>query len=120
MPIYEYGCPVCDHRFELRQGFNDPAEATCPKCLVEARRLIQPVGIVFKGSGWHITDNRRASSASLNGNGESEGSSSESKDKDSSAPKDKDSSESKDKDSSAPKESKAKSTATSTAASSDA
>ncbi len=112
MPIYEYGCPVCGHRFELRQGFNDPAEATCPKCLVEARRLIQPVGIVFKGSGWHITDNRRASSASLNGNGESEGSSSESKDRDSS--------ESKDKDSSAPKESKAESTATSTAASSDA
>jgi putative FmdB family regulatory protein len=104
MPIYEYGCPVCDHRFELRQGFNDPSEATCPKCLEEARRLIQPVGIVFKGSGWHITDNRRASSASLNGNGESEG----------------DSSESKDKDSSAPKESKAESTATKTAASSDA
>ena len=120
MPIYEYGCPVCDHRFELRQGFNDPSEATCPKCLEEARRLIQPVGIVFKGSGWHITDNRRASSASLNGNGESEGDSSESKDKDSSESKDKDSSESKDKDSSAPKESKAESTATKTAASSDA
>ena len=108
MPIYEYGCPACDHRFELRLGFNDPAEATCPKCQVEARRLIQPVGIVFKGSGWHITDYRRASSASLNGNGKSEGES------------EGDSSESKDKDSSAPKESKAESTATSTAASSDA
>jgi len=65
MPIYEYRCGACGHGFELRQGFNDPAEARCPQCQAAAQRIIQPVGIVFKGSGWHITDYRRASSAAL-------------------------------------------------------
>jgi putative FmdB family regulatory protein len=65
MPIYEYRCGGCGHGFELRQGFNDPAEANCPQCRGASQRIIQPVGIVFKGSGWHITDYRRASSAAL-------------------------------------------------------
>ncbi len=63
MPIYEYRCTACGHGFELRQGFNDPAGAPCPQCHSVSQRIIQPVGIVFKGSGWHINDYRRASSA---------------------------------------------------------
>lgn len=65
MPIYEYRCGACGHGFELRQGFNDAAGASCPQCRGASQRIIQPVGIVFKGSGWHITDYRRASSAAL-------------------------------------------------------
>ncbi|MSQ28454.1 MAG: hypothetical protein EXR51_10010 [Dehalococcoidia bacterium] len=69
MPIYEYRCIACGHMFDVRQGFNDPAEAACPQCRSATQRVIQPVGIVFKGSGWHITDYRKASSAALNPSG---------------------------------------------------
>ncbi|MEK7214248.1 MAG: FmdB family zinc ribbon protein [Chloroflexota bacterium] len=69
MPIYEYRCISCGHMFDVRQGFNDPVEAACPQCRSASQRVIQPVGIVFKGSGWHITDYRKASSAALNPSG---------------------------------------------------
>ena len=61
MPLYEYRCSACAHRFEVRQGFNDPPLASCPQCQGAAQRVIQPVGIVFKGSGWHSTDYRSSS-----------------------------------------------------------
>ena len=65
MPTYEYRCTACGHFFDVRQGFHDPVEAACPQCHSASQRIIQPVGIVFKGSGWHITDYRKASSAAL-------------------------------------------------------
>ena len=40
MPTYEYRCPACSHRFELRQSFQDPPLAQCPKCAGSARRII--------------------------------------------------------------------------------
>ena len=58
MPIYEYQCSNCKQRFEIRQGFNDKAIAICPVCNSNARRLFSPVPIVFKGSGFYITDSR--------------------------------------------------------------
>lgn len=58
MPTYEYRCPACSHRFELRQGFQDPPAAQCPKCQSSAERIISRVGVVFKGSGWYSTDHR--------------------------------------------------------------
>lgn len=60
MPTYEYQCFQCQHRFELRQGFSDPAEAACPQCGGNAKRRISAPAVVFKGSGWYRNDTRNA------------------------------------------------------------
>ncbi|MDY6878193.1 MAG: FmdB family zinc ribbon protein [Chloroflexota bacterium] len=64
MPLYEYQCQTCGVRFERRQHMNDEPVKVCPECGGEVHRLIQPVGIVFKGSGFYVTDNRAKSSTS--------------------------------------------------------
>ena len=61
MPIYQYLCPRCNHKFELKQGFNDECHVPCPECNNGARRLFIPVPIIFKGSGFHATDYRTKS-----------------------------------------------------------
>lgn len=78
MPIYEYRCSSCGHSFDVRQGFSDDPSTACLKCQGAAKRVLQPVGIVFKGSGWHSTDYRSNRSGSSTGD-TSESSSSESK-----------------------------------------
>jgi putative FmdB family regulatory protein len=65
MPIYQYVCSKCNTKFELRQGFNDDSVANCPKCKCEARRLFVPVPIIFKGSGFYVTDSKTTSEAQL-------------------------------------------------------
>jgi len=67
MPLYEYQCQACGVRFERRQHITDEPVNTCPECGGEAHRLIQPVGIIFKGSGFYVTDNRAKSSTSKPG-----------------------------------------------------
>ena len=67
MPLYDYQCNHCGHRFEVRQGIKEDPLTTCPQCEGSIRRVIHPVGIVFKGSGFYVTDNRRTSSTSTNG-----------------------------------------------------
>lgn len=67
MPIYEYRCTVCDHRFEVRQNFDDPPNRRCPRCRASAQRIIHPVGVVFKGRGWYSTDHRSLGNSSGNG-----------------------------------------------------
>jgi len=62
MPIYEYECENCSHRFELRQGFNDKPVETCPLCQGNVKRILSPVPIIFKGSGFYSTDNRAKNS----------------------------------------------------------
>ena len=62
MPLYEYQCEECGVRFERRQQISDEPIRTCPECKGHVRRLIQPVGIVFKGKGFYVTDNRATSS----------------------------------------------------------
>ncbi len=60
MPIYQYVCDACDYMFERVQSFNDEPVSTCPNCdSGSVRRVISSVGVIFKGSGWYITDNRR-------------------------------------------------------------
>ncbi|MFC1961932.1 FmdB family zinc ribbon protein [Chloroflexota bacterium] len=59
MPIYEYECEWCCHRFERKQGFHEAPEAECPQCREQARRVFTPTAIVFKGSGFYITDSRK-------------------------------------------------------------
>ncbi len=62
MPIYAYECKNCGVRFDRRQSFNDDPITVCPECEGEVHRLIQPAGIVFKGSGFYVTDNRGSKS----------------------------------------------------------
>lgn len=63
MPLYEYQCKPNGHRFEVRQGINDEPIRLCAECGSEVRRVIQPVGIVFKGAGFYATDSRSTKSA---------------------------------------------------------
>jgi putative FmdB family regulatory protein len=62
MPLYEYQCEACAHRFERIQKFSDPPIDTCPTCGGAVRKLISSPAIQFKGSGWYITDYAKKSS----------------------------------------------------------
>ena len=56
MPIYEYRCTKCGHTFERRQKFSDPPVAKCPECRGKVEKLLSPPGLLFKGTGWYVTD----------------------------------------------------------------
>ena len=59
MPVYEYECDACNHRFEKKQGFHDKPVEKCPKCGAKPRRVIHSAPVIFKGSGFYITDSRK-------------------------------------------------------------
>lgn len=61
MPIYAYKCKNCEYQFDVRQRFSDDPLTGCPRCEGQVRRVISPVGVVFKGSGFYVTDNRNGS-----------------------------------------------------------
>jgi putative FmdB family regulatory protein len=71
MPTYGYRCKQCNHTFEVFQRITDEPLTECEKCNGEVQRLLFPVGIVFKGSGFHITDYCRPKN-SEDGNGRKE------------------------------------------------
>jgi putative FmdB family regulatory protein len=56
MPTYDYRCKDCGTTHEIQQGFNDERPTTCPTCGGHLVRVFHPVGVVFKGSGFHKTD----------------------------------------------------------------
>ncbi|HMS84803.1 MAG TPA: zinc ribbon domain-containing protein [Nitrospira sp.] len=56
MPTYEYQCDSCSHRFEVKQSIKDDPLSACERCGKSVRRLISSPGIMFKGSGWYVTD----------------------------------------------------------------
>jgi putative FmdB family regulatory protein len=56
MPLYEYECDSCGHRFEVIQKFSDAPIDTCPKCGSTVHKMMSSPAIQFKGSGWYITD----------------------------------------------------------------
>jgi len=59
MPIYEYECETCAYRFELIRRFDeDEKSPRCPQCQGTVRRLFSPPAIIFKGSGFYVTDSR--------------------------------------------------------------
>jgi putative FmdB family regulatory protein len=58
MPLYEYECLGCQSRVERRQKFSDEPLRVCPTCGGDLRRLLHPAGIIFKGSGWYVTDSK--------------------------------------------------------------
>ncbi len=59
MPLYEYQCDACAHRFEVIQKFSDAPIEICPKCGGPVKKLLSSPAIQFKGSGWYITDYAR-------------------------------------------------------------
>ena len=58
MPVYEYKCQKCSHRFELKQSFNESSTVACPKCHGETCRIIFAVPVHYKGSGFYTTDHK--------------------------------------------------------------
>jgi putative FmdB family regulatory protein len=74
MPLYEYECKKCHHRFERIQKFSDPHVKKCPKCGGPIEQVISAPAVQFKGSGWYVTDYAKKSStgsASSSSNGDS-------------------------------------------------
>jgi putative FmdB family regulatory protein len=76
MPLYEYQCDACAHRFEVIQKFSDAPIDVCPKCGGAVKKLLSSPAIQFKGTGWYITDYARKGES---GGASSSSSSSESK-----------------------------------------
>ena len=94
MPLYEYQCESCGHRFELIQKFSDPPAETCPACgKGPVQKLVSSPAFQFKGTGWYVTDYARKSDGG-----------SESKDKAPKADADSSKSESSDKPADKPAE----------------
>lgn len=56
MPLYEYQCDTCGHRFEAIQKFSDPPLEQCAKCGAPIRKLQSAPAFQFKGAGWYVTD----------------------------------------------------------------
>jgi putative FmdB family regulatory protein len=64
MPIYEYECEKCHSRFEVKRSFGEDGSAKCPECRGKACRVFTSVPIIFKGSGFYVTDHKKTNSAS--------------------------------------------------------
>jgi putative FmdB family regulatory protein len=74
MPTYEYKCTKCGHTFEAVQRMSDKPLSRCPECKGAVRRIIGGgMGVIFKGSGFYSTDNRKGAVLS-GGNGSNGGS----------------------------------------------
>ena len=58
MPIYEYECKFCSHKFQLLQKINEEPPRICPNCKKEGgiHKLISPTSFMLKGNGWYVTD----------------------------------------------------------------
>ena len=65
MPYYQYRCNDCEHEFETRQRMSDDPLTECPVCEGHIRRVVNSVGVVFKGSGFYVTDTRNGKSATI-------------------------------------------------------
>jgi len=88
MPLYEYQCEKCGHRFEKIQKFSDKMVKKCPECGGKVEQMISAPAVQFKGSGWYVTDYANKSHAPSDGGKDSkkeDKSKSEGSSKDSSA-----------------------------------
>jgi putative FmdB family regulatory protein len=100
LPLYEYKCVKCGHRFEKIEKLSAPTTQKCPKCGKKAERQLSSPAIQFKGSGWYVTDyggKKGAPSGESSGDGSSAKAeaSSDAKSSDSKSSESKDSKESK-------------------------
>jgi len=67
MPTYEYRCTLCEHRFEAFQKMSDLPLTNCPHCSGPVQRIIGAgMGLIFKGSGFYITDYKKANASTAN------------------------------------------------------
>jgi len=73
MPLYEYECKKCGHRFERIQRFSDAMVKKCPQCGGKVEQLISAPAVQFKGSGWYVTDYAKKSSGSSGSKSDSDG-----------------------------------------------
>lgn len=82
MPTYGYRCGNCGHQFEIVQRISEEPLTTCPKCQGKLSKVLYPVGISFKGSGFYTTDYKgagKSSAGSSNGSAPSSEGSGDSK-----------------------------------------
>jgi putative FmdB family regulatory protein len=100
MPLYEYECKKCGHRFEKIQLYSDKMVKKCPECGGQVEQMISAPAVQFKGSGWYVTDYAKKSS-SPGASGSSGDSSSSKEKKDDKAKSDSGSKDAASKDSSA-------------------
>ncbi len=61
MPLYDYACSKCGHTLEVRHGFNESYDKPCALCGAPVRRVFNAAPVLFKGSGFYVTDSRRGS-----------------------------------------------------------
>ena len=74
MPLYEYECEKCRHRFERIQKFSDPPVDVCPNCGEhQVKKLLSSPAIQFKGTGWYITDYAKKSTTDAGKTGSTSG-----------------------------------------------
>ncbi len=71
MPTYGYKCTQCGFQFQVVQKMSDSPVKICPECEGEVKRLLYPVGVVFKGSGWYVNDSRAPEKSEGSEKGES-------------------------------------------------
>ncbi len=71
MPLYEYRCSACGQTVDIQHGFKETVSDPCGKCGGTLTRVFNPAGIVFKGSGFYVTDSRPKSSEGSSGSSES-------------------------------------------------
>ena len=72
MPMYTYHCENCENQFDQRQSFSEEPLIKCPKCgKVALQKVYTPPRVVFKGSGYYVTDNKSKNSNGRNGKSES-------------------------------------------------
>lgn len=64
MPLYDYACTNCGHTIEVRHGFDETHQEPCAVCGAPVRRVFNAAPVLFKGSGFYVTDSRRSSAAS--------------------------------------------------------
>ena len=72
MPLYEYQCKKCGHRFEKIQKFSDKPIKKCPECGGAVEQLMSAPAVQFKGSGWYVTDYAKKSHAASSDSGSKE------------------------------------------------
>jgi putative FmdB family regulatory protein len=110
MPLYEYECKKCHHRFERIQTFAAPHTKKCPECGGPIEQMISAPAVQFKGSGWYVTDYpKKSSGGSASSSDSTSKSESKSESKNDSSSKSEPKSESK-KESSSKSESSSKKT----------
>jgi putative FmdB family regulatory protein len=110
MPLYEYECKKCGHRFEKIQKFSDKMVKKCPECGGQVEQMISAPAVQFKGSGWYVTDYAKKPSSAGSSSGDSSKDKKDDKPKSDGASKESSSKESSSKDSSSKESSSTAST----------